>query len=41
MGLFSKNKSGYKTFKDTDGKWQSVHKRVAELARSPEIRGLI
>ena len=30
MGLFSKNKRGYKTFKDTDGKWQSVHKRVAE-----------
>ena len=30
MGLFSKNKSGYKVFKDGDGKWQSVHKRVAE-----------
>ena len=30
MGLFSKNKNGYKTFKDTDGIWQSVHKRVAE-----------
>ncbi len=25
-----KNKSGYKTFKDSDGSTQSVHKRVAE-----------
>ena len=30
MGLFSKNNRGYKNFKDIDGKWQSVHKRVAE-----------
>ncbi|MBT96874.1 HNH endonuclease [Candidatus Pacearchaeota archaeon] len=27
---FKKNKSGYKTFKDSDGTTQSVHKRVAE-----------
>ena len=25
-----KNKSGYKTFKDSDGATRSVHKRVAE-----------
>ena len=27
---FKKNKSGYKTFRDSDGTTQSVHKRVAE-----------
>jgi len=27
---FKKNKSGYQTFKDSDGKTQSVHKRVVE-----------
>ena len=30
MGLFSKNKSGYNTFKYTDRNWQSFHKPVAE-----------
>ena len=28
--LFRKNKSGYKVFKDEDGRTRSVHKRVAE-----------
>ena len=32
MGFFKfkRNKSGYKVFKDKDGKTHSVHKRVAE-----------
>lgn len=35
---FRKNKSGYQTFKDSDGKIRSVHKRVAEKKMGGPVR---
>jgi hypothetical protein len=35
---FRRNKSGYKTFKDSDGTTQSVHKRVAEKKMGGSVK---
>jgi len=35
---FKKNKSGYKVFKDSDGKTRSVHKRVAEKKMGGKVK---
>ncbi|MGV8142161.1 MAG: HNH endonuclease [Candidatus Pacearchaeota archaeon] len=39
MAWLKKNKSGYKVFKDSDGKTRSVHKRVAEKKIGGSIWG--